>query len=119
MHTALGAYEEGKKTSPSHIKKELWRTELLFQLQSLRFPPTEVEDTGSPPGVRVIWQPHGHTNYTIWFNLPIGDDPKVCVYTDPTLSGSTTGWLSTRLIKNENALVKLPYTVEQWAVEDG
>jgi hypothetical protein len=114
-----GSYLEGK-TSPSHIKKEIWRTNLLTSLQGLRFPKLEIEDVGmvGREGVRVTWNPEGHTNYMIWFNLLIGEEPKVCAYTDPTLSGSTTGWLSTRLIKNENGLAKLPYTLEQWAVED-
>jgi hypothetical protein len=117
LHTDTSEFEEAK--NPSHIRKELWRTDLLTRLQDLRFPPLEVEEMREGQGgVRVIWQPEGHSNYQLWFNLLIGDDPKVCVYTDPTLSGSTTGWLSTRLIKNEEALDKLPYTLEQWAVED-
>lgn len=107
------------EASSSHIKKELWRTDLLARLQALRFPPLEVELAGSGrEGVRVSWEPQGHTNYMIWFNLYVGDDPKVCTYVDPSQSGSTQGWLSTRLIKNENGLDKLPYTIEQWAVED-
>jgi hypothetical protein len=115
LHTDVGPYDE---SSSSHIKKELWRTDLLTRLQGLRFPPLEIELARSREGVVVEWQPQGHTNYQIWFPLYVGVDPKVCVYTDPTLSGSTTGWLSYRLLKNENALEKLPYTLEQWAIED-
>jgi hypothetical protein len=122
VHTDTGNWEEAR-TSPSHIKKEIWRTDLLTSLQGLRFPPFEIEDIGKGEGhlrggVRVIWEPQGHTNYMIWFNLYIGEDPKICAYCDPTQTGSTTGWLSTRLLKNEAALAKLPYTLEQWAIED-
>ena len=117
IYTDVGPYAEA---STSHLKKELWRTDLLTRLQGLRFPKLEIENIKhtNEEGARVVWEPQGHTNYMIWFNLFIGGDPKVCVYVDPTHSGSTTGWLSTRLIKNENALEKLPYTLEQWAVED-
>jgi hypothetical protein len=118
LHTDLGGYDEAK-ASPSHMRKELWRTDLLTRLQGLRFPPMEIELAGQGhEGVIATWQPGGHVNYQIWFNLYVGEDPKVCVYCDPTQSGSTTGWLSTRLIKNEEALNKLPYTLEQWAHED-
>lgn len=118
LHSDVGGYDEAK-TSPSHIKKEIWRTDIIARLQELRFPPMEIELAGSGhEGVIATWQPGGHTNYQIWFNLYVGEDPKVCVYCDPTQSGSTTGWLSTRLIKNEEALNKLPYTLEQWANED-
>jgi hypothetical protein len=116
VYTDVGPYEEGRKLPATHLKKEIWRTDLLTALQGLRFPPMEVEGEGAK--VRVVWEPQGHTNYMIWFNLNSGEDPKLCAYCDPTYSGSTTGWLSTRLLKNEAALAKLPYTIEQWVVED-
>ena len=116
VYTDVGPYDEGRKLPATHLKKEIWRTDLLTALQGLRFPPMEVEGEGAK--VRVVWEPQGHTNYMIWFNLNSGEDPKLCAYCDPTYSGSTTGWLSTRLLKNEAALAKLPYTIEQWVVED-
>lgn len=101
------------------VKKEIWRTDLLTALQGIRFPKLEI--TSPPRGVEgalVEWMPSYQSNYFFWFTLYVGQDPKAHIYVDPSLSGSTTGWLSFRLIRNDMALAKLPFTVEQWAVED-
>ena len=102
------------------MKKEIWRADLLSRLQDIHFPKLEIglPSRGEHEGAVAEWMPSAHSNYFFWFTLYVGDDPKAHVYCDPSLSGSTTGWLSFRLIRNEEALAKLPFTVEQWAVED-
>jgi hypothetical protein len=117
IHDIIG-YDESliNEMKPGEMKKELWRTDLLKMLQDVRDPELTIESVTD--GVRVIWEDPSHVNYYFWFNLYKSDSPKICINIDPTLSGSTTGWLSTRKLANPKSLVNLPDSVKAWAQED-
>jgi hypothetical protein len=102
------------------IKKELWKGELLELLKGLRGAENWQEQVNTPNrgSTHVSWYPPDHTNYYMYFHIGRDDPPRLVVFVDPGLRGSTTGWRGEKEFKNYKQVLALPKCLQAWVLTD-
>jgi hypothetical protein len=120
MHTISGYDEALIEAGAGAIRKELWKGELLELLKGLRGEKGWSENVNTPgPGTtNVSWYPPDHTNYYMYFRVERDAAPRLIVFVDPNLRGSTTGWRGEKEFKNYKAVLSLPKSLQAWVLSD-
>lgn len=120
MHVMRGYDEAIIEAGDKAIRKELWKGEFLELLKGIRGEPgwREHVNTPAPGTTNVSWYPPDHTNYYMYFRIDRDAPPRLIVFVDPSLRGSTSGWRAEREFKNYKQVLSLPKSLQAWVLSD-
>jgi hypothetical protein len=120
MHVMRGYDEAIIEAGDKAIRKELWKGEFLELLKGIRGEPgwREHVNTPAPGTTNVSWYPPDHTNYYMYFRIDRDAPPRLIVFVDPSLRGSTSGWRAEREFKNYKQVLGLPKSLQAWVLSD-